>query len=147
MPSLGEGWGGAFIFFFLPRQTELDAQSEISGGGGETVVCQQRCVGLPVVIEAHREQAGEGIVCHKTQLECRVAAAGIAADGGYVAADARLASVAQVQTQVEVVVGATPAAYRCCSGRLRLVAVASALDLTHIAVAEELEVVDAIAQP
>ena len=145
--GLLEGGVWASSASLLPRQTELDAQSEISGGGGEAVVCQQRCVGLSVVIKAHREQAGESIVCHEAQLECRVAAAGVAADGGYVAADVRLASVAQVQTQVEVVVGATPAAYRCCGGRLRLVAVASALDLTHIACAEELEVVDAIAQP
>ena len=49
----------------LSRQRELEAYSEVVGGGGVGVCGEQRRVRLPVVEEAHGEQFRDGIVCEE----------------------------------------------------------------------------------
>ena len=139
-------------FTSLSGQRELDAQAEILRRRRITAARKQRCVRLTVIIETHRKQLAECIVGREAQLQGIVATARTACHRGDVAHNRRLLAETEVETQVQVVVGAirTIAARRRTVRRVLVVSAIALLalrlhDLALGATAEEVEVVDAVA--
>ena len=63
-------------------------------------------VRLTIIVETHREQLAERVICRETQLQGIVATARTAYHRGDVSHDGCLLAEAEVEAQVEVVVGA-----------------------------------------
>ena len=71
----------------LPRERELQAESEVLRSRRVTARRKQRRVGLAVIIEAQCKQARHCIISRERQFESRIAAAGRTGHRGNVAAD------------------------------------------------------------
>ncbi len=84
-----------------PGERQFERQPEIARGNGIAVGRQQRRVGLPVVIEAHGEQARHGIIGGQGELEGSVAAACHAGHRSDVATDGCLLGIRDVAAHVE----------------------------------------------
>ena len=68
---------------FLPRQRELEVESEVVSDGGIAAGGEQRGILLHVVIEAHSDEFGEGVVSKERELEGGIAAGGCTGERGY----------------------------------------------------------------
>ena len=90
----------------LPRQRELDAQTKVLRRRRIAAARKHWRVRLTIIVETHREQLAERVICRETQLQGIVATARTAHHRGDVSHDGCLLAEAEVEAQVEVVVGA-----------------------------------------
>lgn len=130
---------------FLPRQRELEVESEVVSDGGIAAGGEQRGILLHVVIEAHSDEFGEGVVSKERELEGGIAAGGCTGERGYVTTDGCLLAIRQVEAQVEVMIEIVLTSR--IGGLVVVVTTLATFHLTMVdAESEETEVVDAIAQ-
>ena len=61
-----------YIIQSLSCQRELHREAEIVGGGGVSRRGEQRGIGLLIIVGRQRQEAREGVVGHKRNLESSI---------------------------------------------------------------------------